>query len=134
MGEVVKNKLFDGIYAGEKVLVTGNTGFKGSWLTVWLLRLGAKVYGLSKDIPTQPSLFESLALRERITHYEADVRDAAAVKKVIEEVRPTFIFHLAAQPIVSYSYENPLETLATNVLGTANILEALRVLNFPCTA
>ena len=131
---MVKNEFFNGIYAGKKVLVTGNTGFKGSWLTVWLLRLGANVYGLSKDVPTQPSLFESLHLRERITHHEADVRDTAAVRTLIDDLRPDFIFHLAAQPIVLYSYENPLETITTNVVGTTNILEALRTLDFPCTA
>jgi CDP-glucose 4,6-dehydratase len=134
MGEMVKNTLFGGIYAGKKVLVTGNTGFKGSWLTVWLLQMGAKVYGISKDVPTSPSLFESLKLRERITYFEEDVRDTEAMRRRIDEVQPDFIFHLAAQPIVSYSYENPLETISTNVVGTANVLEALRVLNRPCTA
>ena len=131
---MVKNNLFGSIYANKKVLVTGNTGFKGSWLSVWLLQLGAKVYGLSKDIPTNPSLFEVLNLNEKITHFQHDVCDFHSVKNVIEQVMPDFIFHLAAQPIVSYSYKNPLETISTNVLGTTNILEALRVLNFPCTA
>ena len=134
MGEMVKNPLFGGVYAGKKVLITGNTGFKGSWLTVWLLQLGAKVYGISRDIPTQPSLFESLNLRERIKHYEADVRDSDMVCHIIDEVQPDFVFHLAAQPIVSYSYENPVETLTTNIIGTTNVLEALRLSNHPCTA
>jgi CDP-glucose 4,6-dehydratase len=134
MGEMVKQTLFGGAYAGKKVLVTGHTGFKGSWLTVWLLQMGAKVYGVAKDIPTQPSLFETLNLRERITHFDADVRDAAAMLRIVGEVQPDFVFHLAAQPIVSYSYENPLETVTTNVTGTANVLEALRMLNRPCTA
>ncbi|MDR1544240.1 MAG: CDP-glucose 4,6-dehydratase [Prevotellaceae bacterium] len=126
--------MFNNIYANKKVLVTGNTGFKGSWLTAWLLQMGAKVFGISKDIPTNPSLFEVLDLNSKITYYQQDIRDFEKVKKIIDEVRPDFIFHLAAQPIVSYSYENPLETLSSNVLGTANILECLRVLNFPCTA
>ena len=134
MGEMVKESLFGDVYAGKKVLVTGNTGFKGSWLTVWLLQLGAKVYGISRDIPTQPSLFDALNLRERIKHYEADVRDADTVRHIIDEIQPDFIFHLAAQPIVSYSYENPVETLTTNIIGTTNVLEALRLSNHPCTA
>jgi len=134
MGEVVKNNLFGGVYAGKKVLVTGNTGFKGAWLTAWLLQMNAKVYGLSKDIPTTPSMFEVMKLRERITHFEEDVRNAEAVNKIIADIQPDFVFHLAAQPIVSYSYENPVETITTNVIGTTNILEALRKLNHPCTA
>ncbi len=126
--------LFANRYNGKKVLVTGNTGFKGSWLTVWLLQMGARVYGLSKDVPTQPSMFEELKLQERITHYFEDVRNAGAVRQIMDDIRPDFVFHLAAQPIVSASYQNPLETITTNVVGTTNILEALRVLNFPCTA
>jgi len=134
MGEVVKNNLFGSVYAGKKVLVTGNTGFKGAWLTAWLLQMNAKVYGLSKDIPTTPSMFEVMKLRKRITHFEEDVRNAEAVNKIIADIQPDFVFHLAAQPIVSYSYENPVETITTNVIGTTNILEALRKLNHPCTA
>jgi CDP-glucose 4,6-dehydratase len=126
--------MFKNIYKDKKVLVTGNTGFKGSWLTVWLLQMGAKVYGISKDIPTKPSLFEVLDLNNKIAYYQQDIRDFENVKKIIGDIRPDFVFHLAAQPIVSYSYENPLETLSSNVIGTANILEALRILNFPCVA
>ncbi|MDR1681730.1 MAG: CDP-glucose 4,6-dehydratase [Prevotellaceae bacterium] len=134
MGDLVKNTVFGNVYAGKKVLVTGNTGFKGSWLTTWLLELGAEVYGLSLDVPTQPALFDVLGLRRRITHSEADVRDTGAVRRIVAGVQPDFVFHLAAQPIVSRSYEMPVETVTTNVVGTANVLDALRVQNRPCTA
>ncbi|MDR2840586.1 MAG: CDP-glucose 4,6-dehydratase [Paludibacter sp.] len=125
---------FNNIYKDKRVLVTGNTGFKGSWLTAWLVQMGAKVFGISKDIPTNPSLFEVLNLHTKITYYQQDIRDFEKTLKVIEDVKPEFIFHLAAQPIVSYSYENPVETISTNVIGTTNVLEALRILNFPCSA
>ena len=124
--------MFDNIYKNKKVLITGNTGFKGSWLTIWLLRLGAKIYGISKDIPTQPSMFEELNLEKRIEHYNKDIRDLKSVKKIIDEIRPDFLFHLAAQPLVSVSYTEPVETVSTNVLGTTNVLEALRTVNGKC--
>ncbi len=115
------------IFMGKRVLVTGATGFKGSWLCVWLLKLGANVFGISKDIPTKPSLYEVLGLENKIKHYFIDIRDFPVLKKIIiEEIKPHFIFHLAAQAIVSKSYEDPLETITTNVLGTAHILEILR--------
>lgn len=125
--------MFNSAYQGKKVLVTGNTGFKGSWLTVWLLNLGAKVYGLSNGVPSQPSMFEVLKLREQISYFEHDINDLEAVKRVVAEVKPDFIFHLAAQPIVRTSYLNPVETLATNIMGTANILEAVRLSDHACT-
>ena len=125
---------FAGAYAGKKVLVTGNTGFKGSWLSLWLLELGAKVYGLSNDVPGNPCMFSELGIEKKISHYWADVRDAAKVREVIREVNPDFVFHLAAQALVSVSYEYPLDTISTNVMGTANVLEALRLENPDCTA
>jgi CDP-glucose 4,6-dehydratase len=125
--------MFNNIYKDKKVLITGHTGFKGSWLTVWLLKLGAKVIGLSKDIPTTPSMFEELNLDEKIEHYIEDIRNLEGLKKVIDESRPDFIFHLAAQPIVSLSYSNPLETLSSNIMGTANLLEVMRILNYSAT-
>ncbi len=124
--------MFDNIYKNKKVLITGNTGFKGSWLTVWLLKLGAKVYGISKDIPTQPSMFEELGLEEKITHYKNDIRKLKSTKEIIEAMKPDFLFHLAAQSLVSISYDCPVETISTNVLGTTNILESLRVVNHKC--
>ena len=98
-----------------------------------MLKLGAKVVGISKDIPTTPSMFEELNLEEKIEHYIEDIRNLEGLKKIIGEGRPDFIFHLAAQPIVSLSYSNPLETLSSNIMGTANLLEVMRILNYPST-
>ncbi len=131
MGEKV---IFGNVYRHKKVLVTGNTGFKGSWLCTWLISLGADVYGVSNDIPTTPSMFVELELKDKMKHYFADVRDLEAIKKIINDVNPNFVFHLAAQPIVSLSYSEPLDTISTNVMGTANVLEVLRKYTKPCTA
>ena len=128
----ITEPMFGSIYKNKKVLITGNTGFKGSWLTIWLLKLGAKVYGISKDIPTEPSMFEELGLKTKIAHYEEDVRELESVKGIIEEVKPDFVFHLAAQSLVSVSYSDPIETVTTNVLGTTNVLEALKESNHNC--
>lgn len=126
--------MFENTYKGKKVLITGHTGFKGSWLTVWLLKLGANVIGISKDIPTKPSMFETLKIESKITHFEEDLRNYQAVKKVVSTIKPDFIFHLAAQPLVVQSYLDPLETITTNVIGTTNMLESLRELNLSCIA
>jgi len=126
------NATLQSTYAGKTVLVTGHTGFKGSWLTAWLLKLGAKVVGISDGIPTQPSMFEVLGLEKRISHHIADVRDLQKVKSVIARENPDFVIHLAAQAIVSLSYQNPIETVSTNVIGTMNVLEALRGYAKPC--
>jgi CDP-glucose 4,6-dehydratase len=126
--------LFNNVYKNKKVLVTGHTGFKGSWLCAWLIKLSADVYGLSKNIPTQPSHFEAIRLKEKINHFEADVRSFNDVKKIIDQVKPDFVFHLAAQPIVRTSYIEPAATIETNVIGTMNILEALRQSNNKCCA
>ena len=130
----VKEKVFENIYKDKKVLITGNTGFKGSWLTIWLLKLGAKVSGLSNNIPTNPSMFEELNLENKINFYNVDITNFKMVNDVIRTLKPDFIFHLAAQPLVSVSYEDPLETIKTNVVGTTNILEGIRNLNKPCVA
>lgn len=132
--EGMERLMFGDIFRNRKVMVTGNTGFKGGWLTVWLQKLGAAVYGISKDVPTEPSIFRELHLEKRVTHFERDIRSAEEMSRIICEVRPDFLFHLAAQPIVSLSYRNPLETITSNVVGTANILEGLRVSGHPCTA
>lgn len=124
---------FDNIYKGKKVLVTGNTGFKGSWLSTWLTMLGADVYGYSIDVPTTPSMFESLDLAEHNHHVFGDIRDREKINGYIQKVRPDFIFHLAAQAIVSTSYAEPFDTITTNVIGTASVLEAIRNITWQCT-
>jgi CDP-glucose 4,6-dehydratase len=121
-------------FAGKRVWLSGHTGFKGSWLSQWLLNLGAEVHGFSLAAPTQPSLFEQLGLADRVHQRIADVRDAAAVKQSIRETKPDFVFHLAAQSIVRTSFEQPLDTYATNVLGTLHVMEALRELQHTCGA
>lgn len=121
--------MFKNIYKNKRVLITGHTGFKGSWLTMWLLKLGANIIGISKNIPTSPSLFEILNLENKIIHYFEDIKNLDKIIKILEKEKPEILFHLAAQSIVSKSYEHPIETITTNTLGTANILEAIRRLN-----
>ena len=114
-------------YRGKRVLVTGHTGFKGSWLCETLLSLGAEVCGFALPPPTRPSLFAQLGLSKRIaSHTVGDIRDLAAVEKEMRRLRPDMVFHLAAQPLVRLSYESPAETFDTNVMGTVNVLEAAR--------
>jgi CDP-glucose 4,6-dehydratase len=113
-------------WQGRKVLVTGHTGFKGGWLSLWLHQLGAEVTGFSLPAPTDPSFFEQTRLAEIVRHVEGDVRDLAAVEAVMRETQPDVVFHLAAQPLVRYSYDAPVETFETNVMGTVNVLEACR--------
>jgi len=113
-------------YKGKNILITGHTGFKGSWLALWLTELGANVIGYSLDPPTNPSLFQALNLKERITHIIGDVRDEEKLKKVFKMYKPEFVFHLAAQPLVRYSYIAPKYTYEVNVIGTVNLLEAVR--------
>lgn len=120
-------------YKGKKVLVTGNTGFKGSWLTAWLLMMGADVYGYSVDIPQKPSMFEVLGLEGRINHRWGDIRDKEAFASWLHEVKPDFVFHLAAQAIVSKSYDAPFDTVTTNVVGTASVLDAVRMADWHMT-
>lgn len=124
---------FNNVYSKKKVLVTGNTGFKGCWLTTWLLMMGADVYGYSHDIPTNPSMFECLGLFDKIHHYFGDIRNREELNAYVQEVRPDFIFHLAAQAIVSISYKEPFDTITTNVIGTASVLEAIRNITWDCT-
>jgi CDP-glucose 4,6-dehydratase len=126
--------MFGNSYYGRRVLVTGHTGFKGSWLTSWLVKLGAEVVGISKDVPTEPAMFDELGLANRIKHVRADVRDLGTMRELISSEQPEFLFHLAAQAIVSTSYSEPVETISTNVVGTMNVLEALRSLEKPCAA
>ena len=126
--------MFRGLYAGKRVLVTGHTGFKGSWLCEWLLGLGAEVTGYSLPPPTQPALFEQLGLAGRLRHIIGDIRDLPGLSRALREARPDFVFHLAAQPLVRDSYANPVETFAVNLMGTVHVLEALRSVRHPCAA
>lgn len=126
--------MFGNVFRDRKVWLSGHTGFKGSWLVTWLLELGAHVHGYALEPPTDPSLFAQINLAERIEHEINDVRDADAVGKSIRAAQPDFVFHLAAQPLVRYCYQQPRETYATNVMGTVHVLEALRNLERPCHA
>ena len=113
-------------WQSKRVLITGHTGFKGAWLAWWLHRLGAQVIGVALEPLTQPSLFNALNLRERIQHHLCDVRDLDSLSLLVRNAQPDIVFHMAAQALVRASYANPVETFATNVMGTANILDALR--------
>jgi len=117
---------FDNAYYNKKVLVTGDTGFKGSWLALWLISLGAKVAGYSDKVPTQPSNFEILDLKKNIQHFKGDIRDKEKLAKVIDEFKPEIVFHLAAQAIVSESFLNPSLTFETNIMGMVNLLDCIR--------
>ncbi len=120
-------------FRDKNVLVTGHTGFKGSWLCLWLDRLGARVSGLALDPETSPSLFALADVRRRLEHdLRVDIRDRARVATAVSQTAPDVVLHLAAQPIVKTSYEQPIETFATNVMGTLHVLEAVRALGRPC--
>lgn len=118
--------MFSSFYSGKRVLVTGHTGFKGAWLSLWLKDLGARVYGLSLQPPTNPNLHEIIRTHAFAEEIECDIRNGKAVADHVRRLKPDVVLHLAAQPIVRRSYAEPLETLETNVTGTANLLEAIR--------
>ena len=113
-------------WSGKRVFLTGHTGFKGSWLSLWLKQLGADVTGFSLPPPTSPNVFELASVDKSVQSYEGDIRDLNALRKCIQKTEPDLLFHLAAQPLVRLSYREPVETFATNVMGTVNFLEALR--------
>lgn len=113
-------------WQGKKVLITGHTGFKGSWLSLWLQSMGAHVVGYALQPPTTPSLFETACVAKGMVSVTGDVRDFDHLRSVIAEYAPQIIIHMAAQPLVRYSYSNPIETYATNVMGTVHLLEAVR--------
>ena len=123
--------LFQNHFSGKKVIVTGHTGFKGSWLSIWLNLLGAKVYGISDKVPTEPSHFDLFN-----THFQEDlridIRSNKEIKDAVNTIKPNFIFHLAAQSLVNESYLSPKLTWETNLLGTINILESLKDLKNKC--
>ena len=121
-------------FSRKKIFVTGNTGFKGSWLTLWLEQLGANVYGFSNRKKTQPSMFKDLGIEKNITQFYGDIADRKSLFDALKIVKPDYVFHLAAQSIVSTSYSNPLETFKTNSLGTAILLDVMLELDFNCVA
>jgi CDP-glucose 4,6-dehydratase len=118
--------LFDNFYNGKTVFITGHTGFQGSWLSLWLKLLGANVVGYSLPPPTTPSLFESLNIKKKITSQISDINDKDKLFSIMSKHNPDVVIHLAAQSLVRKSYENPLDTFSTNVIGTANLLESMR--------
>jgi CDP-glucose 4,6-dehydratase len=122
---VTREAVTDAFWRGRRVFLTGHTGFKGSWLALWLTRMGADVTGFA--LPAEsPSLFDQARIAELVTHVEGDIRDLAAVEAAMAAVRPEVVFHLAAQPLVRLSYATPVETFATNVQGTVHVLDACR--------
>jgi CDP-glucose 4,6-dehydratase len=121
-------------WTGKRVLLTGHTGFKGAWLALWLTHLGARVTGLALAPETEPALFDQLGLASEMDHRLGDIRDSERVASVVRYVRPDIVLHLAAQALVLRGYREPIETFATNVMGTAHVLDALRSLDKPCAA
>lgn len=113
-------------WRGKKVLITGHTGFKGAWLCIWLEAIGARVSGYALEPPTNPSLFQIGGVAQRITSHTGDIRCMEKLEKIVFQEKPDIIIHMAAQPLVRYGYENPLETYETNVMGTVHLLEAVR--------
>ena len=122
------------VFNKKTVFVIGHTGFKGSWITLWLTTLGAKVIGLSINIPTKPSHYKSLKLNKKIYEKKIDIRDLNLLKKMFKKHQPDFVFHLAAQSLVKKSYLDPVYTWETNTIGTLNVLESLRELKKKCIA
>jgi CDP-glucose 4,6-dehydratase len=119
-------------WSGRRVFVTGHTGFKGSWLSLWLNALGADVTGYALDPPTQPNLFEQAHVAQAVRSVRGDIRDFPALRTALAECRPEVVIHMAAQSVVRRGYENPIETYSSNVLGTVHVLEAVRQLERPC--
>jgi len=125
---------FNTAFAGKVALVTGHTGFKGSWLSAWLNQLGAKVVGVSINIPTEPSNYDVSCIHKIVEDHRIDIRDSVALKSIVKKIEPDFVFHLAAQALVRASYDDPLNTLSTNAIGTACVLDSLRSMNKPVAA
>jgi CDP-glucose 4,6-dehydratase len=130
--ESVVSTAFNNFYAGKRVLVTGHTGFKGGWLSLWLSKLGAKVGGISLEAPTNPNFYETISPGVFAGEQECDIRDLKALTLGIKQMKPDIIFHMAAQSLVRRSFANPVETFGTNALGTAHLLEAVRCNELSC--
>jgi len=126
--------IFENAYKNKTVVITGHTGFKGTWLAAWLNQLGAKVVGIALDPPTEPSHFSAINLKDKINDLRIDIRDRHELVSAIVDTEPDFVFHLAAQALVRSSYDDPIDTWNTNTMGTLHVLEALRKLNKKCSA
>jgi len=122
-------KIFNNTFENKVVFLTGHTGFQGSWLTLWLKLLGAKISGFSQEPPTNPSMFKILELEKKIKHNVGDIRDQKSLEKILKRSKPDYVIHLAAQALVRDSYTKPLETFDTNIMGTANLLQSIRNLD-----
>ena len=125
---------FKKFFYNKTIIVTGHTGFKGSWLSLWLRTFGAKVVGISIDVPTKHSHFKAIKLQDKIKHIKMDIRNLKILKKTFKKYKPDYVFHLAAQPLVKKSYLDPVNTWSTNTIGTLNVLESLREINKRCIA
>lgn len=125
-GVIMKGSAMSGFWRGRRVLVTGHTGFKGGWLSLWLSRLGAEVHGIALAPDTEPALHRLAQVDQRVAGRLIDITDAVALARAVDDIGPQVVFHLAAQPLVRLSHDAPLRTFATNVMGTANLLEACR--------
>ena len=124
---------FENFFLNKRVLITGHTGFKGSWLCLWLYLIGAKVIGVSKGLPTKPSHYEKLKIRNKIRDIRLDIRNLRKLKVVFKKYKPDFVFHLAAQSLVKKSYDHPVDTFTSNSIGTLNVLECIKGLK-KCTS
>jgi CDP-glucose 4,6-dehydratase len=118
--------IFDNFYKGKKILVTGHTGFKGSWLSIWLHELGAEVIGVSLDPFSESDNYVLSKIKDKIVDLRGDIRDEKLMKNIFQKYKPEIVFHLAAQPLVRLSYDIPVDTYSTNVMGTIHIMEAMR--------
>ena len=130
----MKTNIFFKEFKGKKIVITGHTGFKGSWLSLWLNYLGAKVYGISNNFKTNQTNFKNFKMKKNIKNFDIDIRNFEKLNKVIKKIKPDFIFHFAAQSLVGASYKKPLYNFETNFNGTLNLLEVLRLSNFKCVS
>lgn len=130
----MKTNTFFKEFKGKKIIITGHTGFKGSWLSLWLNYLGANVYGISNNFKTNQTNFNHFKMKKNIKNFDIDIRNFEKLNKVIKKIKPDFIFHFAAQSLVGASYKKPLYNFETNFNGTLNLLEVLRLSNFKCVS